>query len=231
MFVLQGNCGGCKSASGGNQRETAQAVGGDDALILFLPFRRDTLDAQPEEVFAWIQDQQPQHDGRCYVRTSVLRTKFKNGARAFFAIISELAACGFVEVERWRLERLRPGTPRHGFAPSKKCSGQWSLRETLYAFTPVDPTLRIAFETYVPRSGTFPALRKAEREILWLQGDRRCAYCRAEVTLESYQVDHKIPKARGGLHRWDNLAVACFTCNGAKGALTPEEFASRRGRA
>lgn len=199
--------------------------------MIFLPLRRDRLEAQPEDVFDWLVEQKPQHDGRCYVRTSVVREKFGNSARAFYGIVSELAACGQTQVERWRLESLQPGAPRHGFPPARQYSGQWDVRETLYVLTPINPLLLVTFETYVAKAGTFPALRKGLRELLWNNGGRRCAYCEADVSLESYQVDHKIPKARGGLHQWDNLAVACFTCNGAKGASTPEEFARRRRRA
>lgn len=229
MLVIEGNCGGCKSADSGNRQETAQRVG-YQPLAMFLPFRRDMLDAQPEEVFAWIKEQQPQHDGRCYVRTSALRAKHGNGARAFFAIIAELAACGFTDVERWRLERLQPGLPSLGAPRGRKVSGQWDAYEALYAFTPVDAALCVQFETFVPRAGTFPALRPADRKALWEQDGGRCVYCKAEVTVDDYQVDHKIPKSRGGTHRWENLATACFTCNGAKGPLTQEEFAARRRR-
>lgn len=44
-----------------------------------------------------------------------------------------------------------------------------------------------------------------------------CAYC-GTTTADKWQVDHIIARARGGTHRWDNLAVSCAPCNQAKGA-------------
>lgn len=44
-----------------------------------------------------------------------------------------------------------------------------------------------------------------------------CAYCRT-TRATHWEVDHKIPRARGGTHDWANLAVSCRPCNRAKGA-------------
>jgi 5-methylcytosine-specific restriction endonuclease McrA len=38
-------------------------------------------------------------------------------------------------------------------------------------------------------------------------------------------IDHVVPVSRGGSDRVSNLALACRTCNEAKGALLPEEWA------
>ena len=49
-----------------------------------------------------------------------------------------------------------------------------------------------------------------------------CQYCGKDVgTLE---VDHVIPRCKGGLSTEDNLVCACFTCNRSKGGRTPEEW-------
>ncbi|CDM65415.1 RNA-guided endonuclease IscB [Pyrinomonas methylaliphatogenes] len=51
---------------------------------------------------------------------------------------------------------------------------------------------------------------------------RRCAYCGAEkVPLE---IEHIVPKSRGGSDRVSNLSLACRPCNQAKGSRTAEEF-------
>jgi len=51
---------------------------------------------------------------------------------------------------------------------------------------------------------------------------RRCAYCGKEnVPLE---IEHIIPKSRGGTNRISNLTLACHECNQKKGNLTAEEF-------
>ena len=60
------------------------------------------------------------------------------------------------------------------------------------------------------------------REYLLEKWQRRCAYCqRTNVPLE---VEHIVPKARGGTNRISNLAIACEPCNQRKGILTAEEF-------
>ena len=49
-----------------------------------------------------------------------------------------------------------------------------------------------------------------------------CQYCgNNTVPLE---VDHVMPRCRGGLSAEENLVCACFTCNRSKGGRTPEEW-------
>ena len=60
------------------------------------------------------------------------------------------------------------------------------------------------------------------REYLLEKFSRKCVYCKAEnVPLE---VEHIVPKARGGSNRISNLAIACHECNQRKGAQTAKEF-------
>lgn len=60
------------------------------------------------------------------------------------------------------------------------------------------------------------------REYLLEKWGRRCAYCSAEgVPLE---VDHIVPKSRGGTDRVSNLTLSCRLCNQAKGNRTAAEF-------
>ncbi len=60
-------------------------------------------------------------------------------------------------------------------------------------------------------------------DLLWLASRATCEYCRMPVALD-FQFDHRIPIARDGPHRIDNLVVACKRCNALKGRLTVEEF-------
>lgn len=60
------------------------------------------------------------------------------------------------------------------------------------------------------------------REYLLEKFGRKCAYCGAEnVPLE---IEHIVPKARGGSNRISNLTIACHDCNQAKGTMTAKEF-------
>ena len=58
------------------------------------------------------------------------------------------------------------------------------------------------------------------REYLLEKYNRKCAYCGGVGT----QIEHIIPKARGGTNRIDNLALACSHCNTAKGKFLPHEI-------
>ena len=60
------------------------------------------------------------------------------------------------------------------------------------------------------------------RAYLLEKWNRRCAYCGA--TNRALEVEHIVPKSRGGSDRISNLALACHACNQAKGNLTAAEF-------
>jgi 5-methylcytosine-specific restriction endonuclease McrA len=60
------------------------------------------------------------------------------------------------------------------------------------------------------------------REYVLAKWKRRCSYCGA--TGIPLQLDHIIPRARGGSNRVSNLALACEPCNQRKGKQTAREF-------
>jgi 5-methylcytosine-specific restriction endonuclease McrA len=60
------------------------------------------------------------------------------------------------------------------------------------------------------------------REYLLEKFRRTCAYCGATDT--PLEVEHIMPKSRGGSNRVSNLTLACRPCNVAKGNQTAEEF-------
>jgi 5-methylcytosine-specific restriction endonuclease McrA len=60
------------------------------------------------------------------------------------------------------------------------------------------------------------------REYLLEKFNRKCMYCGKEnIPLE---IEHIIPKSRGGSNRVDNLGISCHECNQEKGNRTAEEF-------
>jgi 5-methylcytosine-specific restriction endonuclease McrA len=62
------------------------------------------------------------------------------------------------------------------------------------------------------------------REYLLEKFNRNCVYCKkTKVPLE---VEHVIPKSRGGSNRVSNLTIACKKCNDKKGTQTAKEFGS-----
>jgi 5-methylcytosine-specific restriction endonuclease McrA len=59
------------------------------------------------------------------------------------------------------------------------------------------------------------------REWLLVNRGRQCAYC--GTTEAKFEVEHIVPKSRGGSNRLGNLTIACRDCNQKKGNRTPEE--------
>jgi 5-methylcytosine-specific restriction endonuclease McrA len=64
------------------------------------------------------------------------------------------------------------------------------------------------------------------REYLLEKWGRKCTYCGAEGC--PLEVEHIVPKARGGSNRVSNLTLACHACNQRKGAKSVEEFLAKR---
>jgi HNH endonuclease len=60
------------------------------------------------------------------------------------------------------------------------------------------------------------------RQYLLEKFARQCAYC-GQTNLPM-EVEHIIPRSRGGSNRISNLPVACHACTQAKGDRTAEEF-------
>lgn len=60
------------------------------------------------------------------------------------------------------------------------------------------------------------------REYLLEKWGRKCAYCgKDNIPLE---IEHIVPKSRGGSNRISNLTISCRDCNQKKNNLTAEEF-------
>src|SRR6516162_10122300 len=60
------------------------------------------------------------------------------------------------------------------------------------------------------------------REYLLEKWGRKCAYCKA--TNVPLQIEHIVPKVRGGSNRVSTLTIACQPCTDAKGTRTAAEF-------
>ncbi|NEO51645.1 MAG: HNH endonuclease [Okeania sp. SIO3B5] len=60
------------------------------------------------------------------------------------------------------------------------------------------------------------------REYLLEKWGRSCAYCGATDT--PLEIEHIVPRSKGGSNRVSNLAIACHQCNQNKGAMDIREF-------
>jgi 5-methylcytosine-specific restriction endonuclease McrA len=68
----------------------------------------------------------------------------------------------------------------------------------------------IRLRTYVK----VPALRRIAptKRAIFARDHHRCQYCGAPAE----NVDHIIPRSRGGQHTWDNVVASCRSCNARK---------------
>jgi 5-methylcytosine-specific restriction endonuclease McrA len=63
------------------------------------------------------------------------------------------------------------------------------------------------------------------RDYLLLKWVYRCAYCHQQATpTNKWEIDHILPRSRGGSDRVSNLVLSCHHCNSKKGDRTAEEF-------
>jgi 5-methylcytosine-specific restriction endonuclease McrA len=61
---------------------------------------------------------------------------------------------------------------------------------------------------------------KPSRAMIYKRDNNTCQYCGATTRLT---IDHVIPKCRGGQDTWENLVVACSSCNTKKGNTLLEQ--------
>lgn len=50
-----------------------------------------------------------------------------------------------------------------------------------------------------------------------------CQYCARQFPRAELNIDHVIPRSRGGTSTWENVVCSCLACNRKKGGRTPEE--------
>lgn len=66
-----------------------------------------------------------------------------------------------------------------------------------------------------------PYRRRAalSRRGVFIRDEHVCQYCGRAAE----NVDHVVPRSRGGAHQWENVVAACRRCNGRKRDQTPAE--------
>lgn len=84
--------------------------------------------------------------------------------------------------------------------------------------------LRIPRVLLLSRYGRVPrATLRLSRRNVFLRDDYTCQYCGRTPDVSELNLDHVIPRSRGGPATWENLVTSCRTCNLRKGNATPEE--------
>jgi 5-methylcytosine-specific restriction endonuclease McrA len=55
----------------------------------------------------------------------------------------------------------------------------------------------------------------------------QCQYCGRRFARAQLNLDHVVPRSRGGASAWENVVCSCLDCNRRKGSLTPTEAGMR----
>ena len=84
---------------------------------------------------------------------------------------------------------------------------------------PVPSVIRLRTFVKVPYARRIPLNRRA----VFARDGGRCQYCAKPAE----NLDHVVPRSRGGQHAWENVVAACRRCNTRKGNQTPHEAGLR----
>ncbi len=79
--------------------------------------------------------------------------------------------------------------------------------------------IRLRYMVKAPRRRVAALSRRA----VFARDEYRCQYCGKRAD----SIDHVVPRSRGGLDVWENLAAACRRCNTVKRDRTPDEAGMR----
>lgn len=58
---------------------------------------------------------------------------------------------------------------------------------------------------------------------IYARDNNTCQYCGKKFPKRKLNLDHVIPRSRGGKSTWENVVCSCFKCNRKKGGRTPAE--------
>ncbi|NUP05969.1 MAG: HNH endonuclease [Polyangiaceae bacterium] len=95
-----------------------------------------------------------------------------------------------------------------------------------YDVTIAAPSLTIRAPAVVRqrRATTVRAKRPSfSRTNVFVRDGFTCQYCREVKTAAELNLDHVLPRSRGGVTAWENIVTSCYACNQRKAGRTPEE--------
>jgi 5-methylcytosine-specific restriction endonuclease McrA len=62
---------------------------------------------------------------------------------------------------------------------------------------------------------------------VFLRDQNKCQYCARQFPRADLNLDHVVPRSRGGASVWENVVCSCHRCNRVKGGRTPAEAGMR----
>lgn len=95
-----------------------------------------------------------------------------------------------------------------------------------YDVTIAAPSLTIRAPAVVRqrRATTVRAKRPSfSRTNVFVRDAFTCQYCGELKAATALNLDHVMPRSRGGATTWDNIVASCYPCNQRKAGRTPEE--------
>ena len=87
---------------------------------------------------------------------------------------------------------------------------------------PVPRVITLLFYDRVPRRHV-----RFTRHNVYSRDRDTCQYCGKRFPRHQLNLDHVIPRSRGGASSWENVVCSCHACNRRKGGYTPEESGIR----
>ncbi|MBP1716333.1 MAG: endonuclease [Deltaproteobacteria bacterium] len=65
------------------------------------------------------------------------------------------------------------------------------------------------------------------RHNIFARDKNTCQYCGKKFPTSELNLDHVVPRSRGGITSWGNVVCSCHRCNRLKGGLTPVQAGMR----
>jgi len=62
---------------------------------------------------------------------------------------------------------------------------------------------------------------------IYSRDQNRCQYCGRQFPRGELNLDHVVPRSKGGTSIWENVVCSCHRCNRLKGGRTPSEAGMR----
>ena len=106
----------------------------------------------------------------------------------------------------------------------------WKELSSMMVENPSGFVNTVSFKIAVPeviRLTRYDRLPRAEvkftRRNIYQHYNYKCCYCQHQFKTQDLNLDHVVPKSKGGVTDWTNIVTACIACNTYKMDRTPSE--------
>lgn len=91
------------------------------------------------------------------------------------------------------------------------------------AFRLPEVILLTEYNGFGPDSSPGPRRLVFSRRNIYLRDRNTCQYCGKRFHTNDLNLDHVVPKSKGGQMTWQNIVLSCIACNDKKRNRTPKE--------